>query len=408
MVSTRITKRTVDAARPAASNSFIWDEDLRGFGLKVTPAGSKSYILQYRMGGREAATKRHTIGKHGSPWAPDSARKEAERLMVFVRQGVDPSDVERRRRREAVTLAFGDYADRFVDLYLKEHWRDSWKEGKRILDKNVKPVFGSRSLATITRADVAELLDSYADRPAMKKNTHSVLRKLFKWAANRGDIASSPIAEMQGPKAVQSRRRVLSHEELVCAWLAAGKLNYPWQPVIRLLIATLQRRDEVAGLPWAELDIENATWELPAERAKNDEGHRVPLNALALNEILAVPRTKRGLLFTTTGTTAVSGFSRAKRRLDAYMLQIMKTRAAERGEDAEDVVLAHWRLHDIRRTGTTNLQALGVQIEVTEAVINHISGSTAGVAGVYNRFKYDPQKRSALEAWNQKLNEILN
>jgi integrase len=407
MGAAKITKRVVDGAIAGSANAFVWDQDVRGFGLKVTPAGSKSYVLQYRMGGREAATKRFTIGKHGSPWTPDGARREAERLLTLVRQGIDPADVERERRRNAVTLSFSDYADRFVELYLKEHWADSWTEGRRIIDKNIKPVFGSRPLSSITRADVSLLLDRYVDRPAMKKNTHSVLRKLFKWAANRGDIATSPIAEMQGPKAVPSRKRVLTHEEIVCAWLAAGEMGYPWRPVIRLLIATLQRRDEVAGLVWGELDVPAAMWELPPERAKNDEGHRVALADLAIEEIDALPRNTKGFLFTTTGRTAVSGFSDAKERLDERMLTIMRARVERRGGDADDVGFVPWRFHDLRRTGTTNLQALGVPVEVTEAVINHISGTTAGVAGVYNRFKYDPQKKLALAAWDTKLQELL-
>lgn len=407
MGAAKITKRVVDGAIAGSVNAFVWDQDVRGFGLKVTPAGSKSYVLQYRMGGREAATKRFTIGKHGSPWTPDGARREAERLLTLVRQGIDPADAERERRRNAVTLSFSDYADRFIELYLKEHWADSWTEGRRIMDKNIKPVFGGRPLSSITRADVSQLLDHYADRPAMKKNTHSVLRKLFKWAANRGDIATSPIAEMQGPKAVPSRKRVLTHEEIVCAWLAAGEMGYPWQPVIRLLIATLQRRAEVAGLVWNELDLASAVWELPPERAKNDEGHRVPLASLAVKEIDALRRQARGLLFTTTGKTAVSGFSDAKEKLDERMLAIMRARAERGGRDARDIELVPWRFHDLRRTGTTNLQALGIPIEVTEAVINHISGTTAGVAGVYNRFKYDPQKIVALTAWDTKLRELL-
>lgn len=408
MGAAKITKRIVDGAGPGSADAFVWDQEVRGFGLKITPAGSKSYVLQYRMGGREAATKRFTIGKHGSPWTPDGARREAERLLTLVRQGIDPADAERERRREAVTLAFSEYADRFVELYLKEHWADSWAEGRRIIDKNIKPVFGSRPLSTITRSDVSDLLDRYSDRPAMKKNTHSVLRKLFKWAANRGDITTSPIAEMQGPKAVPSRKRVLKHEEIVCAWLAAGEMGYPWGPVIRLLIATLQRREEVAGLVWTELDMPQMMWELPPERAKNDEGHRVPLASLAVEEIEKLTCKTKGLLFTTTGKTAVSGFSDAKERLDDGMFRIMRERAVHRGEDPADIDFVSWRFHDFRRTGSTNLQALGVPIEVTEAIMNHISGSTAGVAGVYNRFKYDPQKKAALAAWDAKLRELLS
>lgn len=329
---------------------------------------------------------------------------------MLVKHGCDPVDADKERKRQAITLAFSDYADRFVEIYLKANWPDSWREGKRILDVNVKPIWRNRSLASIRKGDVAELLDGFAGRPAMKKNTHSVLRKLFRWASGRGDIPSSPLAEMEVPKAVPSRKRVLSREELTCAWLASEKLDYPWRGVVRLLITTLQRREEVAGLVWEELqDIDEgfAIWNLPPERAKNDEGHRVPLNKLALAEIHRLPRQNRGFLFTTTGKTPVSGFSKAKARLDHAMFQVMRSRAMARGDDPDEVVLTPWRLHDLRRTGTTMLQGLDVPIEVTEALINHVSGSTAGVAGVYNRFKYDPQKRRAVELWNAHLEAMI-
>ena len=405
----RLSKSRVDAMSKGVRNAYLWDADVKGFGLKVTPTGAKSYVMQYRMGGREAKTKRLTIGKHGSPWTAETARIEALRLLTFVRQGIDPADIARGRRRQSVTLAFGDYADRFIELYLKENWPDSWREGQRILNVNVKPVWRNRALTTITRGDVSELLDGLSDRPAMKKNVHSVIRKLFRWGAGRGDIASSPIAEMEAPRSVLPRKRILSEEELVCVWLAAEQMDYPWRGVIRLLIATIQRREEVAGLDWAELeklDGASPTWVLPPERAKNDEGHRIPLNRRALAEIGRLKPQRRGLLFTTTGKTSVSGFSDAKERLDGYALEIMRNRAITRAEDPNDVNFPGWRFHDIRRTGTTALQRLGVIIEHTEAVINHISGRTAGVAGVYNLYKYEAEKRRALELWADYLDRL--
>ena len=222
-----------------------------------------------------------------------------------------------------------------------------------------------------------------------------------------GDIENSPIANMKAPKAPAARRRVLSHEELVCVWLAAEEMGSLWRPIIRLLIVTLQRREEVASLDWSELDLTNAFWELPAERAKNDVTHRVPLNALALAELNTLDIKDRGYVFTSTGLTSVSGFSRAKTKLDGLMLKVMKRRALARGEDQEEMSLVPWRIHDLRRTGATNLQALGIPVEVTEAILNHTSGTTGGVAGVYNRFKYDPQKRLALDAWSKQLAQLI-
>lgn len=405
MANLKLTKRAVDGAEPIASgDTFIWDTDLRGFGLRITPRGVKSYVIQYRMKGR--AARRMTLGGHGSPWTPDAARKEAERRLIQVKQGIDPVEEVRRIVHDEQTLGFDAYADQFIELYLKSNWHDTWNMGKGVLN-SVKPHFGNKSIRLIKRSDVADLLDKYADRPGARKLTHSVLRKLFNWATDRGDIEQSPIANMKAPKAPAARRRVLSHEELICVWLASAGMGKIWQPLIRLLIVTLQRREEIASLDWSEINLVDGMWELPAERAKNDVSHRVPLCELALLELRALDAAARGFVFTSTGTTSVSGYSKAKAKLDRLMFEMMKMRAVKRGENPDEVEFVPWRIHDLRRTGTTNLQALGVPIEVTEAVLNHVSGTTSGVAGIYNRFKYDPQKRLALEAWSKQLSGLI-
>jgi len=415
----RLTKRVVDAAECGErSDTFIWDTELRGFGLRVSTGGAKSYVFQYRMKGGTA--RRMTLGAHGSPWTTETARKEAERRLFQVRQGIDPAEETRRKAETAkrladeaakeaaqnLVLAFDAYADSFVELYLKTSWKDSWLDAERILNY-AKKHFGTKLISEIKRTDVVKWLDTYSDRPAMKKLVHSVFRKMFNWAANRGDIDVSPIAGMKSPKGVPKRQRLLSHEELICAWLASKKISPFWGPYVRLMILTVQRREEVAGMDWSEIDLDQALWQLPSDRAKNDIPNRVPLNALAVAELESLGPKKSGLVFSSTGTTSASGFSKAKKKLDDEMLIIMIERAKMRGEAIENMDLIPWRMHDLRRTGATNLQALGVPVEVTEAVLNHISGSTGGVAGVYNLFRYDPQKRQALDAWSNHITLLL-
>ena len=430
MARERLTKRVVDAAElPAAGVRFIWDSELRGFGLRVTVGGSKSYVLQYRMKGKPA--RRMTLGAHGSPWTTEGARKEAERRLIKIRQGIDPVEEERRiaealrqeaeeRRlkaeeeararveaeRQVQLFSFDVYADRFVELYLKENWKDSWEEAERIL-KRLKPHFAGKTMGEIVRTDVVELLDTYASRPGSKKIAHSVLRLMFNWAADRGDLEKSPIANMKAPKALASRRRVLTPEELVSLWPATAGLHELWSAMIRLLILTLQRREEVAALDWSEIDLDQRIWQLPPERAKNDQPHRVWLNDLAMEELKALGPRRRGLVFTTTGDTPMSGFSKVKKQLDGLLLETMQERAEKRGEDRDEIQLAPWRYHDLRRTGTTNLQALGVPVEVTEAILNHVSGSTGGIAGVYNLYRYDREKRIALDTWSKQLSTMI-
>jgi integrase len=407
MASQSITIRTVEASKPCHGRDvYTWDSGLRGFGLRVTPKGVKSYVLQYRVNGGPA--RRKTIGIHGSPWTSQTARREAERLLMLVRQGIDPVEEQREAKRKEKALNFSAYCDLFVDLYLQPNWPDTWPEAMRTLENVAKPRWGKKALNTLKRADMVKLMDDYADRPGRRKYVHSLLRKLFNWAVDREDIEVSPLAGMKAPKPTASRRRVLGQEELVCLWMATERAGWPWGPYVRLLVLTMQRRQEVAELDWAEIDLEAGTWTLPAERAKNDEAHIIPLTSLAVAELTALNPKERGLVFTTTGKTAVSGFSKAKRSLDTDMLKIMTERPKRLGKTSDSVQIADWRLHDLRRTGATNLQALGIPIEVTEAVLNHISGTRAGVAGIYNRYKYEPEKRMALEAWDTRLQELLN
>ena len=173
----------------------------------------------------------------------------------------------------------------------------------------------------------------------------------------------------------------------------------------RLAILTMQRRQEVAEMDWSEIDLVAKTWTLSAERAKNGEAHIVPFANLAIDQLKAMQPKPSGRVFTTTGKTAVSSFSKAKHTLDTEMIAIMKELRQTGTGGVAVVSIAEWRLHDIRRTGATNLQALGIPIEVTEAVLNYISGTRAGVAGMYNRYKYEPERRAALDAGDQRLQE---
>jgi integrase len=405
-----LTKSAVKAITPGSSDQFFWDTDVRGFGLKVTPKGAKSYVLQYRMGGREASTRRYTIGGHGSPWTPDQARDRAKELLRLVDAGQDPIVLDRQRRTDAVELAFDGYADRFVELYLKSEWRKTWPEAQRIINKTIKPKFGKRPVNQISRREITDFLDGMAATPAMAQQAGTILRKMLRWAVNRGDLASSPMAEMKLPGAVPSRDRVLSDVELALVWRCAGQLNWPFRALVRLLIATGQRREEVAALDWSEIDLKNGVWSLPAERSKNGRAHLIPLNDLARAELL-LTRTStagKGLVLTTTGTTAISGFSRSKKRLDELMLARLKDVAKGKGESPDEVKLKPWRIHDLRRTAATGLQRLGVRLEVTEAVLNHVSGSRAGVVGIYQRHDWADEKREALDLWGSHLWAVVS
>jgi len=414
MATGAITKRAVDALAATNRTEFLWDDTLSGFGVRITSNGAKSYVYQYRTGGRKAPKRRYTIGRHGSPWTPSTARTEAERLALLVAQGIDPVDAENDRRRQAVDLAFRSYGERFLTLYVKPEWPRSYTFAEGALRLHAYPVLDMKPLPSIKRSDIAALLDRLAGRTALRRNVYAVLRRLFRWAVSRGDIERSPLEGMETPSSPDARDRVLSDGELVLAWRATDSLGYPFGPMFRLLIATGQRREEVGGLEWAELDQSTLTWTLPAKRAKNGHAHIVPLNTLAIAELDGLclggkeqptKWPKRGLVFSTTGKTPVSGHSRAKSRWDRQI----SNKELKRAEDAGEVptLIKPWRLHDLRRTTATGLQRLGVRFEVTEAILNHVSGSRSGVAGVYQRHDWKDEKRAALDAWSEHVSRLI-
>lgn len=406
MPNQSITLRTIQSVAPDPHRDiYIWDLRLKGFGLRITPMGAQSFVFQYRVDGGPA--RRKTIGPVGSPWTPATARKEAERLLVQVYQGIDPVEAKREAKRKKETLNFRTYSERFVELYLKPNWRGTWGSAQCTINNVFIPRWGNRPVHEISRADIVKVLDEYSDRPARRKEIHSLLRKLFNWATDRQDIEFSPLAGMKAPKAVPSRRRVLSDDEIVALWRATENSGWPWGPFVRMLILTMQRRQEVAEMDWSEIDLNALRWTLPADRAKNDQEHVIPLTSLALAELQLLGPKRKGLVFTTTGKTPVSGFFKGRAALHRDMIAVLKAKQIEDGDDPDQVEVPNWRLHDIRRTGATHLQSLKVPVEVTESVLNHISGTRAGVAGIYNRYRYDDEKRTALDAWDAKLRFLL-
>ena len=410
----RLTKRTVDAAGHATADVFVWDDEQRGFGLKVTPRGVKVFVYQYRLGGRGSKTKRWTIGRYGAPWTPDKARDEAKRLAVLVDQGVDPVEEHKRRRRTALTLGFATYVETFAEGYLKTEWGSSWPQAKRQLEMHALPHLGDTPLPDIRPENLNAVLDALRSMPGVQRSVWAVLSKLFVWAEKREDIDQSPMAKMVAPKGAKARKRVLSPDEVIACWRASYALEEPRGALLRLLMITLQRRSEVAALSWTELSQADASWRLPGERAKNGQDHLVPLSELAMAELDANGWKRRGLSSScSTGITPVSNFSDMKAALDTAMKPILQELADKRadadGEDGHEVEFTPWRLHDLRRTGATNLQALGFPIEVTERVINHHQGGeAAGIRGVYNLYEYLPEKTRALNAWSDRLKQMIS
>ncbi len=411
-----ISKRTVDAAQAGSRDEFLWDNDVKGFGLKVTPAGGKIYVFQYRVArpGETANTpaRRYTIGKHGN-LTPEQARARAKELAVLVVTGIDPREQEadklaekdaakreaEERRRTANEMAFDRMADLWLDHYENEKGRrpSSISQASMVVRNHLKPALRNTPLPHIGRTDLQPIIDAIpAKQKAMRRTVFAYASIFFGWAMRRGCIPANPLMSMAKPDAPKARDRVLSDAEVDAIWTASEALQAPWGQLYRLLLLTGQRKSEVAGLRWEELDRSAAIWTIPADRAKNDKVHIVPLSQPVLAELDALAGgaawPTSSYVLTTNSRTSIAGFSKAKRALDAAIS------AARDGKP-----IADWRVHDIRRTVATGLQRLGVRFEVTEAVLNHVSGAKGGVAGVYQRHDWKDEKRAALDAWARHL-----
>jgi integrase len=409
-------------ARPTGRRE-IPDGKIGGLYLVVQPSGAKSWALRYRAAG---APKKFTIGPYPSIGLA-AARKRAQKALAEVVDGVDPS-AQKRAAREAEKAAnsTADRVDNVVDGYVKDYLakkaKPSWaKEAERLLRVEVIPKFGNKRLGDLNDDDIHKRLKEIAERaPITANRTFAVFRKLCHWAMSRDGgklIKTSPCDGVEMPTAERARERVLDDAEIKLAWQAFESIGWPFGPIGKLLLLTGARRDEVASMEWRELDLEETVWRLPKERTKNKRAHEIPLSAAAVDILKGLPRVepKRGpdgkvrpaLVFSTTGATAVSGFSRAKDAIDAAIMEKLQEEAKDRGDDPEEIRAPDWVIHDLRRTVATNLQKLGVRLEVTEAVLNHVSGSRAGIVGIYQRHEWAPEKRQALDAWARRLDSII-
>lgn len=438
MATGKLTKDSVEAVPVPATGKreHLWDDTLKGFGVMVTDKGVRSYIIQYRMGGRGSETRRVTIGKHGSPWTAKTARDRAAELLEQVRRKVDPFDAQRaviaeakaqkeREKAEAAVasrLGFSIFADRFVDKFAKVRQPRSWQDTESIVRRDLKPFFGDKPLPAIVSADIVELLDKVHERgDAAAIKAYKALRSLFGYAVDKEkrhmSPATSPMLGIKPPAKIDVRQRTLNDTELRLVWIAAGAFGYPYTPLIRLLILTGQRLREVAEAPWSEFDLAKRQWLIPPERTKNRQPTLVPLSDGALEILKALPKIQRKadpktgvrpspFLFTTTAETPISGFSKAKSRLDRSILEITKKEASEAGCDP--ATLAGWRLHDLRRSFGNGLQRIGIKTEVIESALNHVSGTKSGIVGVYQTYKYGPEVRSAMEAWDRHVASVVS
>jgi integrase len=374
---------------PAGKKDVLFfDEVQRGLALRVNANGGKSYLCQYTFGGQK---RRVPLGA----LTLALARSAAVAILGEVAKGQDPAG---ERKASALAAKVKAERDAFTLAALVDQWaalgiadKSASYRGEAV--RAIRKAFSAQlalPAADLTRADAVRVLDEVTatGKGQMASRAISYARACYGWALKRGTLAASPFVNLP-LAAVVKRERVLSDDELRAIWqvTSTGK-GGTFNAIVRLLMLTGQREGEVAGMRWDELSADGSVWTIPASRSKNNKESIVPLSPQARAIVAGAERYSNPLVL--PGENGVyQGWGRAKERLD----------------DASGV--SDWVLHDLRRTVATNLQKLGVRLEVTESILNHVSGSRGGIVGIYQRHTWADEKAAALAAWGARVEAIV-
>lgn len=390
----KITKSTVDKAKVQAQDYFLWDSELKGFGIKIATGGRKSYVCKFRVGsGRSAPTRRMTIGAHGSPWTVDQARAEARRILGHVANGADPAQ-EKQDAKKQITVS------ELCDLYL-EHGTGTKKPStiatdRGRIERHIKPLLGKKKVPDVTRADIKRFLQDVASGKTARDEktklrgraivkggkgaatrTVGLLGGIFSFAFDGGLIKENPV---RGVKRFPDRKghRYLSHAELVALGQALDRAameggNSFAIAILKLLIFTGARRGEIESLKWNEIDFEAGYLRLSESKTGQKA---IPLNAGALAILNGLERHE--------GSDFVFP---AQRGTGHYVGTPKVWRSIRDFAGLEDV-----RIHDLRHSFASIAVSGGASLPIIGALLGHSDSATTQR---YAHLHDDPLKAAA-------------
>lgn len=380
MVNRRLTDSTIRSLAPSDRQRDYWCVSPKGFGVRVSPGGRKTFVVRYRVAGRR---RRVALGTYPTLTLAD-ARRCAQQVLGEVASGKDPGQV-RQDARDAGT--FGDLAQLYLDKHARAKKR-SWRQDRRIIDNELVPVWKTTGAREIRRRDVRELLEAIAERPApiMANRVLALVRKIFNFGVAREVVEFNPCAQLERPGSERQRHRVLSDDEIRTLWTGLNGEQPEMAAAFRLRLVTAQRGGEVFDMRWGDVDLDARWWTIPGSDTKNGLPHRVPLSELAV-DILTAER--RRVSTDVPEPPYVLVGARGKR---------------QRSEASARLGLRDFRGHDLRRTAASRMASAGVPRLVIGKVLNH---AERGVTAVYDRHAYDKEKRAALDTWARDLKTIV-
>jgi integrase len=367
------------------NDAIYFDDDVHGFGVRLRAGGKRSWIIQYRIGRKQRRLVLGDVGKLDA----DAARRAAKERLAAVTLGSDPQ-AEKVAARAKDAITFGSIVESYLAAKEKVLRPKSIAESHRYLLVYWKPLH-DMPVHAITRRDVAARIAKITaeNGPVPAARARAYMSAFMAWAMREGLCDSNPVIGSNRPPEPKARDRVLSDGELAGIWNACKADDFG--RIVRLLMLTGCRRDEIGALRWSEVDLDRGVLMLPGERTKNGRAHTVPLSDLAQTVLAGCPRRAGRELVFGEGEGAFAGYGKAKLGLDKRI-----------GAPQP------WRLHDLRRTcATVMADRLCVQPHIVEAALNHVSGHKAGVAGIYNRAVYAAEKAAALNLWADRVASIV-
>jgi integrase len=437
-----LNDRTLKGLKPAEKGEGTYDQMdalVPGFGVRVSEAGRKTFMLAARYPGRPFYARR-ALGVYGA-MSLEKARAKAKAWLELIDRRVDPEaeeerlKIEEQRKRENSfrMVAEAYIAQAVIGPDSKRPKQRKAAEVKRNIEKEFIAIWAGRPVADITSDDVETAIKAIVDRgsPGQARNLLGIVKTLFSWAARqkRFGLKASPCGDLKGKDLIGAKistDRILSDGEIAAFWrnvdrltptdprnrsIAADRVGYPYGPLYRMLLLTGLRLNECADASWGEFDLKEKLWTIPKERMKGTNSkarpHAVPLTDEMLAILGQLPRFKGGdFLFSVTGgKKPVWASAKVKKKLDGRMLRSLRASARMHGEAADRVKLDPWTNHDLRRTLRSGLSRLRIDHDVKEAILAHVK---TGIAGVYDRYELLDEKREALTLWGRRLREIVS
>ena len=376
LVNRPLTELAIKKAAKTTARYDIFDASVRGLGVRIAPSGTKSWFIMRRFNGKMLRT---TFGRYPEVGLAD-ARLRAPEVLLKMSKGN--------------TSQGSDAFDTIAAEWIKrdQSKNKSVEQVKTAIKRHVSPVFSGRKLDEIKKQDIIKLIDQITDggSPVAANRILAFLKRFFNWCVERDILEVSPALSIKANTGEISRDRVLDVGELLSLWTTEGNLNYPWGAILKLLMLTGARLKEVSEVTWDEISLEEQIWSIPSSRTKNSRPHQIHLSTQAIQILRSLPSVKdQSFLFSTNGVRPVSGFSKAKKRIDLLS-----------GVD-------NWRFHDLRRSFATHTtEKLEVPPVIIDKILNHVSGAVKGVAAIYQRGEYLEQRREALQAWGDYLEDL--